>query len=216
MAALRFQNNYDFTDVPIPSQKAPLTSNTTVRRAKTLTRPERGVAAVPLINPSLLPATGAAPVESSGFEPWPIFAKVVTFWAPGFALSSLGGMKDKNVQQAWREKVALCLIIAMLCGSVGFATVGTQQVLCPNSEASGTENYGRVGQIPGTVGVQGILYNTTASGNEDIRRFSANVSCAVASFYLTLSVWAGHHSFLPTRRAKLSLLCVPAVQSRRR
>ena len=48
--ALRFQNNYDFTDVPIPTTRQPPPSGATIRRAKTLTKPERGVATVPLIN----------------------------------------------------------------------------------------------------------------------------------------------------------------------
>ncbi|KAJ6607771.1 chitin synthase-domain-containing protein [Mycena sp. CBHHK59/15] len=69
--ALRFQSSpnagrVEFTDVPIPTHRPPLTpTNLTIRRAKTLTRPERGVA------------------------------------------PSIGGMRDKNIRQAWREKMAL-------------------------------------------------------------------------------------------------------------
>lgn len=50
-----------------------------------------------------------------------IWVKVVwllTFYVPTFALDKLGRMKRPDVQMAWREKVALCLIIAMMCGTV--------------------------------------------------------------------------------------------------
>lgn len=94
------------------------------------------------------------------WDAWRIFSRIVTFWAPPFLLSSLGGMKDRQVQQAWREKIALCFIIAVLCCVVGFLTVGFQKVLCPES-AQSTGKYSRIGTKPNTLGVQGILYNVT-------------------------------------------------------
>jgi chitin synthase len=39
-------------------------------------------------------------------------------------------MKDKNIQQAWREKVTLVWIIIILCASVGFISFGLQPLLC--------------------------------------------------------------------------------------
>ncbi|KAJ3107015.1 hypothetical protein HDU97_004984 [Phlyctochytrium planicorne] len=42
-------------------------------------------------------------------------------------------MKNKAVQQAWREKVALCLIILFWCSLVGFITFGLKLLICqPN------------------------------------------------------------------------------------
>lgn len=55
-----------------------------------------------------------------------IFTRVATFWAPSVLLSSVGGLKDKAVRRAWREKMALCFIILVLCALIGFATVGLQ------------------------------------------------------------------------------------------
>ncbi|KAG6378096.1 glycosyltransferase family 2 protein [Boletus reticuloceps] len=105
------------TNIP-PRQ--PTSTGTTIRRAKTLTRPERSVAPVPLINPpsSLAPtASGWVPgtTVGTGFDPWRVFSRIVTFWAPSFLLTSLGGLTDKNMIQAWREKIALCCIILVLC-----------------------------------------------------------------------------------------------------
>ena len=167
--ALRFQTNYDFTDVPIPTTRQPPPSGATIRRAKTLTKPERGVAPVPLINPPHLLPSSAGPVAAApskddynGSTTWRIFSRIVTFWAPDFMLSSLGGLKDKAVRQAWREKVTLCFIIAVMCGLVGFVTVGFQKVLCPETNAS-DNRFLRVGTAPGTLGILGIVYNVSSA-----------------------------------------------------
>jgi len=175
--ALRFQQQPNFrpTDVPIPTTRQPPHSGATIRRAKTLTRPERGVAPVPLINPQSTLST--APTHGSpsqrpqnddynGSTSWRYFSIAVTFWAPNFLLSSLGGLKDKAVRQAWREKIALCFLILLLCGGVGFATVGFQKVLCPQSAATGS-TFLRVGSVPGTLGIQGVMFNITSVQSPD-------------------------------------------------
>ena len=160
--ALRFQSNYDFTDVPIPTTRQPLPSGTTIRRAKTLTKPERGVATVPLINPPTLLASASVdgrPSNRSGVSSWRIFCRIVSFWAPDFLLSSIGGFKDKAVRQAWREKIALCFIIIVLCCLVGFVTVGFQKVLCPQINVAASSLFIGVGTTPGTLGIQGHIFN---------------------------------------------------------
>ncbi|EAU91365.2 chitin synthase 1 [Coprinopsis cinerea okayama7 len=167
--ALRFQNNYDFQDVPIPTSTArqPPRTGATIKRAKTLTRPERSVAPVPLITPaqvSLPTPAGAQPDPQAypGSQAWRIASRIITFWAPDFLLSSLGGLKDAQVRQAWREKISLCFIIAVLCGCVGFATVGFQKVLCPASGES-DRHFIRVGSAPNTLGILGQMFNVTDS-----------------------------------------------------
>lgn len=170
--ALRFQSNYDFTDVPIPTTTAKQAPRTgaTVRRAKTLTRPERSVAPVPLINPPTLqglPNPSTAPAtkdEYNGSTTWRIFSRVVSFWAPDFLLEAVGGLKDAPVRQAWREKIALCFIIAVLCGVVGFATVGFQRVLCPEDKQSDSK-FLRVGSADrgALLGVHGVVFNVSAA-----------------------------------------------------
>ncbi|KAI0768653.1 chitin synthase-domain-containing protein [Trametes elegans] len=154
---------YDAADVPTPTTRALNPSATTVRRAKTLTRPERSVAPVPLITPQAAPIPGASHTtapEGPPLDAWRIFSRVVSFWAPDFLLESLGGLKDKQKRQAWREKIALCFIIIILCGIVGFLTVGFQKVLCPDT----VEFVGRFaskGSTQGVLGVQGWQMNIT-------------------------------------------------------
>ncbi|CAG8731553.1 3373_t:CDS:2, partial [Racocetra fulgida] len=71
-------------------------------------RPERHLPVAPLL-------TGKKEQENS-WDIWVIFSRVVTFWAPNIALSSLGGLRDAQSQQAWREKVALCFIAVVMAG----------------------------------------------------------------------------------------------------
>lgn len=137
-----------------------------MRRAKTLTRPERSVAPVPLINPQTMPQVAAVlPSGESdaynGSDAWKYFSWLVTFWAPSFVLSC--SLKDKATQQAWREKVTLCFLILLLCGGVGFITVGFQKVLCP--ETGGHSEFIRAGTLQGTLGVQGRLYNVSTAAD---------------------------------------------------
>lgn len=56
--------------------------------------------------------------------------------------------------------MALCFIILIMCGVVGFLTVGFQKVLCPIT----SQNFGkfsRLGSTQGLLGVQGYAYNIT-------------------------------------------------------
>ncbi|KAF8332603.1 chitin synthase-domain-containing protein [Cantharellus anzutake] len=162
----------EFVDsqVPLPTTRPPPmrtpTNHASLRRGKTLTRPERSVRPPPLINPPTALPSGATlpPVISStsdGFDTWTFFSHLVTFWAPSVLLSSLGGMRDKATRQAWREKVALCLIALLLGGAVGFATVGLDRVLCPTISQSNPTKFTRIGSTPGTLGILGNEYNAS-------------------------------------------------------
>ena len=152
----------DPSDIPIPTQRLQVPTGT-MRRAKTLTRPERSVAPVPLItpvDPTIPGSAEAAASKDSGWNAWVLFSRVVTFYIPAFMLSGMGGLKDPHTQQAWREKMALCTIIAFMCGVIGFLTVGLQRVLCPES-AQTAGKYSDIGSTYDTLGVLGWQMNGT-------------------------------------------------------
>ncbi|KAF8580001.1 glycosyltransferase family 2 protein [Ramaria rubella] len=166
---------YVSSDVPIPTSHVPSQfkqpQTGTLRRGKTLTRPERGIAPVPLINPPaiLTPSASrslpshALPSIANDWNPWSTFSYIVTFWAPAFLLSSLGGLKDRPTRQAWREKIALCFIALVLGGLVGFATVGLNRALCPNDAGTNLERFISVGSNPAALGIQGFVFNISNS-----------------------------------------------------
>jgi chitin synthase len=118
----------------VPQRQPTMTqrSGGTVKRAKTLTRPERHVAPVPLINPAQAGAAGAA-ADAKGW--WTYTSWVVTFWAPP-AVLKMCGIKEAQSRQAWREKITLVFIALVMGGFVGFATMGLQSVLCPGGSSN--------------------------------------------------------------------------------
>ncbi|EJD03256.1 glycosyltransferase family 2 protein [Fomitiporia mediterranea MF3/22] len=166
--------SYERSDVPIPTTRPPAPAGT-IRRAKTLTRPERGIAPVPLIKPTVQPngtSTVPSPAADSGWDIWSIFSRIITFWAPGVLLSSIGGLKTKAVRQAWREKVALCFIALLLGGIVGFATVGMQRVLCPSDSDSDSDKFARLGTVQNAVGIQGYTFIASPNTPSSIIKLS--------------------------------------------
>ena len=84
--------------------------------------------------------TGKTPANRSLFEPWVLISRIVTFWALPPMLKACG-LHDKAMQQAWREKITLCVIIACLGGFVAFIIVGLSSVLCPPSQAASQQTY---------------------------------------------------------------------------
>lgn len=61
---------------------------------------------------------------------WPLFFTTVTCCCPNVLLSKLGGMHQASSREAWREKVALCIAIAILCGALAFLTFGFSIFVC--------------------------------------------------------------------------------------
>ncbi|ORX83151.1 hypothetical protein K493DRAFT_320303 [Basidiobolus meristosporus CBS 931.73] len=138
-------------------------------RGKTLSRPDRGQAPAPMLSGKDQRAT---------CDPWVIFSKVVTFWAPGFLLAKCG-LPDKQMQQAWREKVALCLIIAFIGGSVAFLTLGLPYVFCPESSVKSQQNYESVypGQA-GHFGVDGVMYSIVGQGDPQLTKLAPSTDAS--------------------------------------
>lgn len=141
-----------YDDIPLPFTSAkPLpnrvpTRGPSLKRGKTLTRPERHVVPAPLIAPPTSefdqPSTPGGPKRA--WDWWIIWSYATTFWAPP-GLLKLFGIKEKQSRQAWREKITLCWIAVLMGAVVGFATMGLQRALCPGGE-TGNAVYRRLGQ----------------------------------------------------------------------
>ncbi|CAG8463409.1 7192_t:CDS:2 [Funneliformis mosseae] len=69
-----------------------------------------------------------APRESK--TPWVLFSLAVTACFCNPCLSTIGKMKDSNVRQAWREKVALVVIILLISFFMGFLAFGLTTIAC--------------------------------------------------------------------------------------
>jgi chitin synthase len=135
----------DLSDLKVPSYTSSLNRQGTLRAR----RNRRGS-----INSAMDPFKGNAaaqqeqPVPFSNlskptdFEPkwyhfglnpqsrWELFSQVVTFCCFSWALKKFGNLTSPGNQQAWREKVALCVIIAMISAMLGFLTFGFASLIC--------------------------------------------------------------------------------------
>ncbi|KAH9820288.1 Chitin synthase D, partial [Teratosphaeria destructans] len=69
--------------------------------------------------------------EASGTPTlWGTYCHLITFWAPNPALRCFG-MKQKEQQRAWREKIGLISLILLVMFFVGFLTFGFTETVCP-------------------------------------------------------------------------------------
>ncbi|OCF44544.1 chitin synthase 1 [Kwoniella heveanensis CBS 569] len=152
------------------------TRGATLKRGKTLTRPERHVAPVPLIAPPTQSFSPSSPLPESGgrfgdLDWWRLWSYATTWWAPPVVLGWFG-IKERQSRQAWREKVTLCWIAIVLGAIVGFVTMGLQKALCPDG---GVQNslYQRLGKDEMTLGVAGWVFNVSTSKTQETVDFYA-------------------------------------------
>lgn len=95
---------------------------------------------------------------------WAWIAFLCTCCIPNYIIRVWGRKPNKNMQQAWREKVTLCYLVAFLCGALAYIIYGLNIHLCPKDRSSypyATEVNGvRVPVQRDSVSVFGQLYPT--------------------------------------------------------
>ncbi|KAJ2831104.1 hypothetical protein GGI24_001694, partial [Coemansia furcata] len=62
---------------------------------------------------------------------WSTMTWMLTWWLPSPCLSLCGRMKRPDVRMAWREKVAICIIIFFIWCILLFVIIGLGLLLCP-------------------------------------------------------------------------------------
>jgi chitin synthase len=101
----------DFVEVSVERQGKLRKENTVKRREVELQRARERAAVTPI-------------------SVWVAYCRLVTFWFPD-ALLRCFGKPSKPQQRAWREKMGLISIIALICTFVGYLTFGFTQTVCP-------------------------------------------------------------------------------------
>lgn len=76
--------------------------------------------------------------ESLARRRWVWLCRILTFWIPGFVLSSVGGMKRPDIRQAWREKLTINLIIWFICLATIFVIAALGPIICPTQHVYST------------------------------------------------------------------------------
>ncbi|KAI5466587.1 class V chitin synthase [Mariannaea sp. PMI_226] len=62
---------------------------------------------------------------------WVFVVYLMTWFIPDFLIRWLGRMPRKDVRVAWREKLAINMLIWLLCALVAFFMVGFPRLICP-------------------------------------------------------------------------------------
>lgn len=194
--SVQWNNNNNYTH---------MNGNTdTLRKAPTLSRPERQLTRrrpIMRMENQLPPiartgATSERPIEESKLKPitqeektsfWVIFSRICTFWALPSCMR-MCGMKEKHVQQAWREKVTLCLIILCMMFIMGFFTFALQPIMCPESEnqqyMSWKDDDGKL-----VTNDQGVLINGVWYSYKFVRQVVANqTNKELSASYKTMDI----------------------------
>ncbi|KAJ2786078.1 ATP-dependent RNA helicase [Coemansia javaensis] len=69
--------------------------------------------------------------SSAWIQPWwRGFALAATIWMPSIVLRKALGKETPGMRQAWREKLALCLVIALVTAAATFVSFGLSLLLC--------------------------------------------------------------------------------------
>lgn len=69
--------------------------------------------------------------ESSARRRWVMLCWILTWWLPNPVLRYVGRMKRPDIRQAWREKLALNLLIWFICGCAIFVIAVIGPLICP-------------------------------------------------------------------------------------
>lgn len=80
-------------------------------------------------NNSIKRKEAVPPKKTHNIYFWKVYCYVVTFWAPG-PLLSLFGLKTKDRQFAWREKIGLITCILYIGAFVAYLTFGFTNTVC--------------------------------------------------------------------------------------
>ena len=76
--------------------------------------------------------------ESSARRRWVAFVWLLTWWCPTILIKWIGRMKRPDIQQAWREKLALNIVIWFLCGCAIFVIAVIGPLICPTEHVFST------------------------------------------------------------------------------
>lgn len=92
--------------------------------------------------------------------PWRVFSRIITFYAPFFVLKRFLKTDNKQVHQAWREKMALFSIIVLLWAISGLVTFGFDYIACGIDQSKNARF--PVDQFdPRYVNIRGSLYDVS-------------------------------------------------------
>ncbi|KAK4506133.1 hypothetical protein PRZ48_004098 [Zasmidium cellare] len=104
------------------------------------------------------------PTSSSRMR-WLVMVYFFTWWVPDFAIRVIGRMPRKDVRMAWREKLAINIIIWLSCAFVIFFMMGFPRIICPTQHVYSLEeltSYNGKDGAKSYVSIRGVVFNLDA------------------------------------------------------
>ncbi|KAI9496030.1 chitin synthase-domain-containing protein [Zychaea mexicana] len=102
------------------------------------------------------------PPVSGNRRKWLFVVWLLTWWIPSPCLSYCGGMKRKDIRMAWREKVALCILISLMCLAMILFIIGFGPLICPHQDVySVSELQSKSDKKSAYVAVRGEVFDLT-------------------------------------------------------
>jgi chitin synthase len=96
---------------------------------------------------------------------WLAIVYFLTWWVPDFAIRWVGRMPRKDIRVAWREKLAINMIIWLFCGIAVFFVVGFPRLICPRQNVFTADELsshdGKNGDSS-YVAIRGVVFNLGA------------------------------------------------------
>lgn len=96
---------------------------------------------------------------------WLFIVYFFTWWIPDFAIRIIGRMPRKDIRMAWREKLAINMIIWLSCSFVVFFMVGFPRIICPTQHVYSLEELTSFNGKDGAksyVSIRGVVFNLDA------------------------------------------------------
>ncbi|KAF2161144.1 glycosyltransferase family 2 protein [Zasmidium cellare ATCC 36951] len=96
---------------------------------------------------------------------WLVIVYFFTWWVPDFAIRVIGRMPRKDIRMAWREKLAINMIIWLSCAFVVFFMIGFPRIICPTQHVYSLEeltSYNGKDGAKSYVAIRGVVFNLDA------------------------------------------------------
>lgn len=116
----------------------------------------------------------ATPIKRSR-KIWIAITWLLTWWIPTPILYYCCGLRRKDIRTAWREKVAIFIIITSLCLAIMFFIVLLPQILCPKEDIMSIYEIEALNKLDKAyVTIYGRYYDITDVVNSHINKIGVN------------------------------------------
>lgn len=96
---------------------------------------------------------------------WLVLVYFLTWLIPDFAIRYIGGIKRKDIRMAWREKLAINMLIWLSCSFVVFFMVGMPMLICPKQNVFSLSELSTKNGKDGAeafIAIRGYVFNLNA------------------------------------------------------